>query len=173
MKKTTVEVQKHLAAGEGKGKQSLVLFLFGGLVLLLPLLHTPSPPMASSYAVGKPGGAAQWQVHRQDGADRLGGQGAATLVPPQMDSWLMVDGELDPNTAFPPALALFFHRPMAVNSCTPDELALLPGIGPHLARAIVATREKRGPFTGPEDLLQVPGIGPAHLQRLLPLVRFQ
>lgn len=173
MKKITADQQDDLAKAEGKGKQTLVLFLFGGLVLLLPLLAKPVPPMTSSYAVGKHAGMPQWQVYRLDATYGTGRQGSVPFARSKADSWLVVDNTQDQNTFFPPALALFFHRPMAVNSCTPDELTLLPGIGPHLAQAMVATRDKRGPFTAPEDLLQVPGIGPAHLQRLLPLVRFQ
>jgi competence protein ComEA len=52
-----------------------------------------------------------------------------------------------------------------------DTLALqaLPGVGPALARRIVAAREE-GRFRTLEDLLKVRGIGPATLERLRPLV---
>ena len=52
-------------------------------------------------------------------------------------------------------------------------LALLPGIGPRLAEAIVRERRRLGAFAGPDDLERVPGIGPATVQRLRPLVRFE
>lgn len=49
---------------------------------------------------------------------------------------------------------------------------MLPGIGPQLAAAILQTLEKKGQFATPSDLLDVPGIGPRNLQRILPLVSF-
>lgn len=50
-----------------------------------------------------------------------------------------------------------------LNSAGPQELDLLPGIGPAKAAAIVEYREEHGPFRAPEDLLEVPGIGEALL----------
>jgi competence protein ComEA len=52
------------------------------------------------------------------------------------------------------------------------ELRRLPGVGPALAARIVADREERGPFGGPEGLDRVPGIGSALLARLAPHLRF-
>jgi competence ComEA-like helix-hairpin-helix protein len=46
------------------------------------------------------------------------------------------------------------------------QLRRLPGIGPALARRIVADRESRGAFGGIAALDRVPGIGPATLKRL-------
>lgn len=48
------------------------------------------------------------------------------------------------------------------------ELARLPGIGPAMARRLVESREREGPFRSPEELLRVSGIGPATLDRLRP-----
>ncbi len=53
-----------------------------------------------------------------------------------------------------------------LNSATVDELAVLPGLGPKLAREIVDYRLAHGPFHRPEDLLQVPGIGPQKLEAI-------
>lgn len=49
-----------------------------------------------------------------------------------------------------------------------DEVQLdrLPGVGPSTAQAIVATREGGQVFRAPEDLLSVPGVGPATLTRM-------
>jgi len=51
----------------------------------------------------------------------------------------------------------------ALNLNTADAAALdgLPGIGPVLAQRIVEHREQHGPFRAVDDLLDVPGIGPA------------
>ena len=53
-----------------------------------------------------------------------------------------------------------------VNHATAIELETLPGIGPALARRIVADREAQGPFATIADLDRVPGIGPALMARL-------
>jgi competence protein ComEA len=57
-----------------------------------------------------------------------------------------------------------------VNRASAVELEGLPGIGPSLARRIVADREARGPFATIEALDRIPGIGPGLLARLGGLV---
>lgn len=50
-------------------------------------------------------------------------------------------------------------------------LEALPGVGPRVAARILAARTVR-PFTGPDDLLRVRGIGPRTLARLRPYLVF-
>ena len=59
-----------------------------------------------------------------------------------------------------------------VNRAQIKELEQITGVGPVLASRIVASRQRLGPFRRPEDLLRVPGIGPAVLQRIRARVRF-
>ena len=59
-----------------------------------------------------------------------------------------------------------------VNAATAAQLEQLPGIGPALAERIVAYREERGPFAGPEALQEVSGIGPATWEGVAPYVYF-
>jgi competence protein ComEA len=61
--------------------------------------------------------------------------------------------------------------PLDLNAATTDELEKLPGIGPSTAEAIVARRERAGPFRSVDDLLDVRGIGPAKLDAIRGLVR--
>ncbi len=56
--------------------------------------------------------------------------------------------------------ALAASRQIDVNTASVAELERLPGIGPTLARRIVADRQAHGPFTAVEDLSRVDGIGP-------------
>jgi predicted flap endonuclease-1-like 5' DNA nuclease len=51
-------------------------------------------------------------------------------------------------------------------------LDALPGIGPALARRIVADRDSLGPFGSLTNLQRVKGIGPAMASRLAPHVTF-
>lgn len=57
-----------------------------------------------------------------------------------------------------------------LNRANEADLETLPGIGPALATAIVEWRATSGPFATVDDLLDVPGIGPAKLDRLADLV---
>lgn len=50
-----------------------------------------------------------------------------------------------------------------LNAASPSELEMLPGVGPVLAKRIVAYRVDHGRFGTVEDLLDVPGIGEAKL----------
>ena len=52
------------------------------------------------------------------------------------------------------------------------ELERLPGVGPGMARKIVADRTTRGPFGSLAALDRVPGIGPALLARIAPAATF-
>lgn len=51
-------------------------------------------------------------------------------------------------------------RLVDVNHATAEELVRLPNIGPSLAERIVAYRTQHGAFRAPEQLREVPGIGP-------------
>ena len=57
-----------------------------------------------------------------------------------------------------------------INTASNAELQTLPGIGPVLADAIITFRETHGLFQSVEELINVPRIGPATLERLRPLV---
>ncbi|NLM55450.1 MAG: hypothetical protein GX195_11005 [Firmicutes bacterium] len=58
-----------------------------------------------------------------------------------------------------------------VNTAGIAELQTLPGIGPVYAERITIARRDQ-PFTKPEDLLRVPGIGPKRLDALVDLICF-
>ena len=58
-----------------------------------------------------------------------------------------------------------------INTATPEQLELLPGIGEVRARAVVSMRKQRGGFKSVNELTEVKGIGEAALERLRPFVR--
>ncbi|HKN66533.1 MAG TPA: helix-hairpin-helix domain-containing protein [Gemmatimonadaceae bacterium] len=70
-----------------------------------------------------------------------------------------------------PATTLFRAK-VDVDIATAGQLDALPGVGPVMARRIVADREKRGPFGSLANLRRVKGIGPALAARLDSLVTF-
>ena len=55
-----------------------------------------------------------------------------------------------------------------INASQEPELAMLPGVGPKTAGAIVEHRRLHGPFTSLEDLMEVRGIGPKTVERIRP-----
>lgn len=80
---------------------------------------------------------------------------------------------LTPGLSTAPAaasIAIPPSSPVNLNTATEPELDRLPGIGPSLAKEIIAYREAHGAFARVEDLLLVPGIGPAKLASLRDLV---
>jgi competence protein ComEA len=60
--------------------------------------------------------------------------------------------------------------PIDINAASVEEFDSLPEIGATRAEAIVAYREANGPFRRIEDILLVPGIGPAIFERIAPLI---
>jgi competence protein ComEA len=61
--------------------------------------------------------------------------------------------------------------PIDVNTADAALLETLPGVGPATATAIIDHRERHGPFTSVDGLLDVRGIGEAKLAALRDLVR--
>lgn len=57
-----------------------------------------------------------------------------------------------------------------LNTATVEQLDALPGIGPAIAQRIVDYRQANGPFTAPEDIMNVKGIGQATYDKLKDLI---
>jgi len=57
-----------------------------------------------------------------------------------------------------------------INRASAAELDALPGVGPSTAQKIVDDREANGPFSTPEDLMRVTGIGAKKFDALKDLV---
>lgn len=57
--------------------------------------------------------------------------------------------------------------PIYINRATLDDLITLPGIGPALAQRIIDYRREHGPFRSVEELERVSGIGPQTVQGLI------
>jgi len=57
-----------------------------------------------------------------------------------------------------------------INTATAEQLDALPGIGPATATKIIGDRTSNGPFSSVDDLMRVPGIGPAKFDALKDLI---
>ena len=53
-----------------------------------------------------------------------------------------------------------------INTATLNELQILDGIGPSMAKKIIDYREKEGYFTKPEDIMNVSGIGESKYNKI-------
>lgn len=91
------------------------------------------------------------------GASGTTGAGAAVQVTDQPS---LSGGGDDPASA----------GPLDLNAATAAQFDALPGIGPSTAAAIVAYREKNGPFAKKEDLMKVSGIKQSRFDAVKDLV---
>ena len=57
-----------------------------------------------------------------------------------------------------------------LNTATLEQLDALPGVGPVIAQRILDYRDANGPFTAPEEIMEVKGIGPATYEKLQDLI---
>ena len=64
-------------------------------------------------------------------------------------------------------------KQVCIQTAQEEELRQIPGIGPVMARRIVAYRHEHGPFRRVEELLGVSGIGPATLERMRPYITIE
>ena len=63
-------------------------------------------------------------------------------------------------------------QPIDINAASVSQIEALPGIGPALAKRIVAHRDSAGFYPDLAGLCDVRGVGPALAERLRPLVTF-
>lgn len=157
-----------------KDKRTLVLFVLGLLLLIVDFRSISDRDIEQFDGIIWEKMAHQW---------RLTSDSAAVVDGPrQHQHCILVDNT--PALSFtcpqgvtvhdiPAELYLFFNKPLPINRADQRTLEMLPGVGPHLAATISATLQRTGKFTGPDDLLKVPGIGPKSLKRLLPLISFE
>ena len=57
-----------------------------------------------------------------------------------------------------------------INTASAEQLDTLPGVGESTAQKIIADREANGPFSSPEDLKRVSGIGDKKYAELADLI---
>lgn len=84
--------------------------------------------------------------------------------------WLMHGGCSGRTIDFDRAPPLRAEFRVDINGADWPEFAQLPGVGETLARRIVEYRDSHGPFRSPDELLHVPGIGRATLDRITPFL---
>jgi len=60
-----------------------------------------------------------------------------------------------------------------LNTASPALLTHVAGLGPKLARSVVAWRDEHGPFARRKDLLKVPGLGPKSFQQAAGFLRIR
>jgi competence protein ComEA len=69
-------------------------------------------------------------------------------------------------TPLPAGATLTVGGRLDLNSASAADLALIPGVGPSVAQALIDARGARGGFASWEDVDAVPGVGPARMEAL-------
>ncbi len=157
----TVPVGGVAVVGSGAPTRSVLTVHVSGAVAA-PGLVSLAPGSRVADALAAAGGAlATGEVGRLNLAASVA-DGEHIVVPSVTDPSPVVPAASDPQDAG--------SGPVHLNTATPEELETLPGVGPVLAGRIIDHRERDGPFTVPEDLLDVSGIGEARLESLRDLV---
>ncbi|MDD3716453.1 MAG: ComEA family DNA-binding protein [Candidatus Marinimicrobia bacterium] len=64
-------------------------------------------------------------------------------------------------------------KPVDINTAGLMEIEALPYIGMEKAKALIAYREEHGPFSSPDELTRIKGIGPATVEKLKPFITLQ
>ena len=104
-----------------------------------------------------------WARFRTDGPDDDASNGPAMI--PQA-YWDRLKARVRTETASPEGVETSLIN---INTATIEQSDTLPGVGPVIAKRIVAER----PFDNADDLIRVKGIGPKRLAKIKPLVRVQ
>lgn len=137
-----------------------------------PGLYELSPPVRVQDAIETAGGATE-----EASLDHVN---LAETVSDGMKIYVPRRGELPPPAAAsapsgsrarapkPPPLAL---GSISLNEASAEELDLLPGVGPAIARRIIDYRNAHGGFRSIDELEKVKGIGPKTMARLRPYLR--
>ncbi|HEX8538204.1 MAG TPA: helix-hairpin-helix domain-containing protein [Cystobacter sp.] len=80
----------------------------------------------------------------------------------------VVEGIARCGTGEPPSAPqrLLLGQKLDLNQISEEDLARVPGVGASLARDLVSTRTRRGPFASWDEVASVPGVGSARLATL-------
>lgn len=125
--------------------------------------------MAIQSRQDHPKSPAPWLLRR---ADQAGVAGLVLLALLATVAWWIRQGGLRGSTVeFERAEPQVAQFEVDINSADWPELLQLPSIGETLARRIVESREKDGPFLDHKDLRRVRGIGPKTLETIRPYLR--
>jgi competence protein ComEA len=87
-------------------------------------------------------------------------------TPPR--AWIGCAGDEGPRRDLSGRERLAVGLPIDVNAASADDLSWVPGLNARLAEAVVAERERGGPYSAVDGLLRVRGIGSARLERARP-----
>ncbi len=154
----------------------IIVLVLLGAVICLPHLRqmkrakgaalSPEPPIIwLQKAAG--GAGALYEVDKSSGwaglYERLGivrpSRNLVPWPPGDMSAFRLRPAQAPQTVAWPPSLAPLAWRPLSINLASADSLAMIHGVGPGLAAAIVRSRRLHGFFKGRGDLLRVRGIG--------------
>ena len=175
MKKPALDLNRASAdTFNTKDKRTLVLFLLGLTLLSLDFWPRTGGEAHHFYGIALQDATQPWRLlSLPSAADLNKAEAKAVLSLTDHSKVLPLVSEKNYTGELPASLSVFLNHPLPINRADLAALEMLPGVGPHLANAILTELGHQGRFAGPDDLLEVSGIGPKNLQHLLPLVSFE
>ncbi|MEK3731227.1 ComEA family DNA-binding protein [Paenibacillus sp. FSL M8-0334] len=130
-------------------------------------------------ALAQQQGAAS-QEQEMPGPDEAGGQAPPAGAIPSTVPPAEAPSQAEGSAASPPVAAAPSVQPadpassssgiININTASAAQLMELPGIGEKKAQAIIEYRNRSGPFRNATDLMNVKGIGPKMMEKMMPYV---
>ncbi len=106
----------------------------------------------------------------EDGQQIQIGSGGASITSSGPSTTSGTNPGTSPFTVLPTPVPSSTANLVNINSATMAQLDALPGISPTVAQNIVNYRNENGPFSTIEDIMNVPGIGPATFDTIKNLI---
>ena len=150
--------------GSGGESQRIVVVHVGGAVVS-PGVYELAEGSRVSDAVEAAGGAAEGAAFDALNLARILNDGEQIIVPTLEQQQEQLQAATTGGTASSVA-----GGKVNINTASAEQLDTLPGVGESTAQKIIADRDANGPFSSPEDLKRVSGIGDKKYEEIADLI---
>jgi competence protein ComEA len=134
--------------------------------IMLPQVTASRELAIITHAMSTPSHHPYWLLRR---ADQVAVAALVVVAMAAIAGWWIAHGGLSRQMVeIDQAESLTTSFQVDLNTADWPELVQLPGIGPTLAKRIVESRQKDGPFAKHDDLRRVRGIGPKKMESIRP-----
>lgn len=138
---------------------NLAAFVDDGEQIRVEAEPAPEPPPSAAATTPRP----QPQPRPQDPDETAARPSAPSYLPPRRPSAAVKSA---PRSNLPEFARAPTAQRVRINRAGLEELQRIPGVGPELAKNILYHRSMNGPFRSFAELDDVPGIGPATIEKI-------